>query len=232
MMAIWLIATDFVREQRWFILLILTYIVGITALLALAEHNNNDSLIIFKQEAAYGLFFAVVVAAAVFQNERKTRRIIAVLSKAVPRRDYVAGIVVGVSLTVGIFYAAIFASAFILFPQVSLVAVLKMLVTIAVASLFATVITVLYATFLHPLAATVSAGLTMGLPFLLERFVGPAWARLVPLAALVRSALAFTPEHGAPFDAGAVALALAESAVLWIVASWIFSMRDITMPVE
>lgn len=232
MMAVWLIASNFVREQRWFVLLMLSYITGITALLALVEKRDADSLLVFKQEAAYGLFFAVVIAAAVFQNERKTRRIIAVLSKAVARRQYVAGVIVGVTLTVAIFYAAIFASVFVLFPRAPVGGVLVMTATMMTASLLAAVVTVLYATFLHPLAATAAAGLTLATPFLLERFVGPAWARILPIAALVKTALAFDPAAGTHFDGIAIAIALAECVVLWTVASWIFSLRDITTPVE
>jgi hypothetical protein len=231
MTAVWLIALNFVREQRWFILLMLTYIFGITGLLAAVERDANDALVIFKQEAAYGLFFAVVIAAAVFQNERKTRRIVAVLSKAVARREYVAGIIVGVTLTVAVFYAAVTLSVFVLFPAVRVGGVLLMIVTMMTAALLATVVTVLYATFMHPLAATASAGLTLALPFLLER-MAPAWARVLPMSALVGTALRFSPENGVAFDGAAIAVALAWCAALWIVASWIFSLRDITTPVE
>jgi ABC-type transport system involved in multi-copper enzyme maturation permease subunit len=232
MTAVWLIAANFVREQRWFILLMVTYITGITALLALVEKHDADSLIVFKQEAGYGLFFAVVIAAAVFQNERKTRRIIAVLSKAVARREYVAGVIVGVTLTVATFYAAVFASLFVLFPRADFGAAALMIATMMVASLLASVVTVLYATFLHPLAATAAAGLTLAAPFVLEQYIGEGWARVLPIAALVRTALAFSPERGTRFDGAAITIALAECAALWIVASWIFSLRDITTPVE
>lgn len=232
MTAAWLIALNFVREQRWFILLMLSYIAGITALLALVEKQAEDSLVVLKQEVAYGLFFAVIIAAAVFQNERKTRRIVAVLSKAVARREYVAGVIAGVTLTVAIFYAAVFASILVLFPQAPPGSTALLLVTMMVASVFAAVVTVVYATFLHPLLATALAGLTLGVPFLLERLGGAAWGRIFPLTALVRSALGFTPEHGAHFDATAVAIALAQSVALWMLASWIFSLRDVTTPVE
>jgi hypothetical protein len=101
-----------------------------------------------------------------------------------------------------------------------------------VAGLFASVVTVFFSTFLHPLAATAAAGLTLGAPFLLERVAGRAWADLIPTAALIKSALAFSPAAGVHVEGTAIGLALAESAVLWLLASWIFGLRDITTPVE
>jgi len=229
--AVWLIALNFVREQRWFILLMLAYIAGITALLAFVERNDGDSLLVFKQLAGYGLFFAVILAAAVFQSERKTRRILAVLAKAVARRQYVGGIVLGVTMTVLIFYVSVFGALFVLFPDADPAGAGRMFVTMMSASLLAAVITVTYASFLHPLAATMAAGLTLAAPLVLDRYAGD-WVHALPMATLMKAALTFRPDLPAPFEGTAVALALGESVVLWLLASWFFSLRDITTPVE
>lgn len=233
MRAVWLIGLNFVREQRWFIALMLLYLVGLTGLmLIVGDDRDNETLFIVKQEAVYGIFFAVVVAVSLFQNERKTRRIIAVLAKAVARHEYVAGAILGVNLTTGVFFLGVFASIFVLFPHAPLGTAVVMIVHMLVACLLASIVTVFYSTFLHPLLATGASGLTLTLPLALQRYSHAAWTEFLPAYSLVRRALAFTPQEGLGFDGWLIGLALLESVALWLVSAWIFALRDITTPVE
>ncbi len=233
MRATWLIGLNFVREQRWFIALMMLYIVGLTGLMLIAGGGRDtETLFIIKNEAVYGIFFAVVVAVSLFQNERKTRRIIAVLSKAVARHQYVAGAILGVNLTTAVFFAGVFASIFVLFPHAAVGAAVVMIVHMLVACLLASIVTVFYSTFLHPLLATGAAGLTLALPMALERYTDAAWTQFLPVYALVRHALGFTAQGPLALDGWLILLALLESVVLWLVAAWIFALRDVTTPVE
>ncbi|MDP9268537.1 MAG: hypothetical protein M3P27_09480 [Acidobacteriota bacterium] len=232
MMRVWLIAANVVREQRWFLLLMFAYVVGITALLRTLERNDADALLVFKQEAVYGTLFSVVLAASLFQNERKTRRIIAVLSKAVTRRKYVAGAILGVNLTTAVFYAGVAGSLFVLFPGAKPGGAALMMAHAMAASLLVSVVTLFYTAFLHPLVAASASGLTLGLPLLLEKFFGAGWSGVVPALRLTRAILAYAPDRAFSSDAGMITLALAECVVLWLLASWIFGLRDITTAVE
>jgi ABC-type transport system involved in multi-copper enzyme maturation permease subunit len=231
MMAVWLIATNFLREQRWFILLMLLYIAGVTGLMLIAG-RDPETLLILKQEALYGIFFAVVIAVAFFQNERKTRRIVAVLSKAVSRRQYVAGAIVGVNLTTLIFYAGVAVSLFALYPTARLDGAALMLFQVLVACLLASVVAVFYSTFLHPLLATLGAGLTLAAPMAIEKVVGARYEEVLPAYTLLKGALQYKPDAAFAADPAAVLLALLECGLLWMAASWIFGLRDITTPVE
>ena len=227
-----LIAINVVREQRWFLLLMLVYIIGITALLYFVEKDENDILVVFKQEAVYGTLFSIVIAASLFQNERKTRRIIAVLSKAVSRGEYVAGMIVGVNLTTVLFYAVVFASFFVLFPPASAGGAVVMMVHMLVASLLASVVTVFYTTFLHPLIATAVAGLTLASPLLLEKLAGAGWTRVLPVVALIKEGFGYTLGQPPATDWTLLSIALLECVALWLAAAWIFGLRDITTAVE
>jgi hypothetical protein len=233
MRAVWLIGSNVVREQRWFIVLMLLYLVGITGTIMLVGHREeSDTLLVFQQETLYGVFFSVVVGLSIFQNERKTRRILAVLSKAVARREYVAGAILGVNLTTFVFYAAVYGGLFVLFPHARIADALGMMLSMMVASLLASVVTVLYAACMHPLLATTAAGVTLALPIVVEKVAGPAWANVLPVYSLVREAMSYTPRGGFEVEPGTLVLALAECVVLWAVASWLFSLRDVTTTVE
>lgn len=233
-MAIVLIALNFVREQRWFIVLMLLYVGVVNGLMYYAtttRERDPETLLVVKQEAFYALFFSVIIASAVFQNERKTRRILAVLSKAVSRAEYVAGIVVGVNLCVLVYLAGFAAGVFLLVPEASIGAIGRLLLTVAVASLLGTVVTVFYASFMHPMVATAAAGATLALSAALERLV-PGGATFVPVYALMRDAARFSAEPGYAIDERMVVLGVVQAVAIWLAASWVFARRDITAPVE
>ena len=50
---------------------------------------------LIKQHAAYAVLLGVTLASTAIHNERKTRRILAVLSKGISRWQYVAGMLMG-----------------------------------------------------------------------------------------------------------------------------------------
>jgi hypothetical protein len=233
MRAVWLIGSNVVREQRWFILLMLLYLVGITGtIMVVGQREESDTLLVFRQETVYGIFFSVVIGLSIFQNDRKTRRILAVLSKAVARREYLAGVIAGVNLTTLIYFVAVYGALFVMFPQARIADAAGMMLSMLVAGLLASVVTVLYAACMHPLLATTAAGVTLALPMLLEKVAGPAWAGVLPVYRLVRAAMSYTPESGFVVEPGTLALALVECVALWAVASWLFSLRDVTTTVE
>src|SRR5437870_507112 len=88
-----LITANFFREQRILLSLMLAYVVvggGTLALLAQAP-DADDVVFLIKQHAAYAVLLGVTLASTAIHNERKTRRILAVLSKGISRWQYVAG---------------------------------------------------------------------------------------------------------------------------------------------
>lgn len=234
MTAVLLIALNFMREQRWFILLMIGYLAAITGVVVLSgmDGRDGDTLFILKQETFYGLFFSLILGTSVFHNDRKTRRIIAVLSKAIERRDYIAGIVLGVNLTVLVFYLFVFASFLVLFPQAAAGSVLLMFLSMCVASLLVSLVTVFYSTFLHPFVATAAAGFTLALPFLLERVWGPWAGWVLPAFSITRHALGFDAARAFEPPWSLLGIALVESLLLWLAASWVFARRDIAAAVE
>ncbi|MBI2677744.1 MAG: hypothetical protein HYX28_03080 [Candidatus Koribacter versatilis] len=233
MRRVWLLATNVVREQRWFLLVMFAYITGITGMMLFAgDGREDDVLAVFKQVAAYGTFFSVVIAASLIQTDRKSRQIIAVLSKAVTRREYIAGMIGGVNLSTASYQAAVFASLFVLFRHAPIQTAVVMMLHLLVASLLVSVVTILFTTFLHPLLATGAAGMVLAAPIALEKMGWTWWARAMPAVALIKHALSFTLEQPLAVESGVLTLALAECVALWLLAGWIFERRDVTLAVE
>ena len=97
-----LIAINFAREQRWPILTLLLWVL-LLAFLGLVtdiHRQREDLLFVFKQDAIYVLAFSVFFGGSAIYNERRSRRILGVLSKAVGRQQYLSGLVLGVTLGV------------------------------------------------------------------------------------------------------------------------------------
>ena len=105
MRTVLLIAANFVREQRWPILVLLLWVLVMCVLgLIMDVRNNREDLIdIFRQLPIYGIAFAVFIGGAAIHNERKSRRILAVLSKSVRRGQYISGLLVGMIFALALY---------------------------------------------------------------------------------------------------------------------------------
>ncbi len=99
-----LIAGNFFREQRILLALMVAYVVLGGGTLALLPHapEIEDVIFLIKQHAAYAVLLGVALASTAIHNERKSKRILAVLSKGITRGQYLAGMLLGsVSVLLG-----------------------------------------------------------------------------------------------------------------------------------
>ena len=234
MIPVLLIAANFLREQRWLTVLLVLYAVGGALLFGLGEVKvpSDDVLFYLKQQAAYAILFSVFLAASAIHNERKTRRILAVLSKAVARRDYLAGLLLGVLSVPAIYCLAIALAGTWLARHSGAVPELWTLVGIAtLAALLAAAVTLFFTTFLGPLFATLAAALAMGVPIALERALGHSWGSVLPVYSLVVSVSGASLAR-AHLPWSTLAIAIAEVVALWLLGAAIFARRDITVAVE
>ncbi|HSA92239.1 MAG TPA: hypothetical protein VLE48_04455, partial [Terriglobales bacterium] len=93
-------------------------------------------------------------------------------------------------------------------------------------------IALFFATFLDPLPATAATALVIAAPAALERMLGAAWANAIPVYSLSASAMHFSYDPAWSPGWGGVAVAVVETIVFWLAASWVFERRDIAMAVE
>lgn len=229
-----LIAINFAREQRWPILVLMLWVVvlNLSGLLRL-QTSGEDVLFLFKQVAVYGVAFAVFFGSSAIHNERKTRRILSVLSKSVGREKYIGGLLCGIVFALSIFcFAMALTGTWMLGPAGFPVArVWFLMLCLMTASVLAAAVAVLFSTFLNPLFATLSAIAVMAIPLAAMLF-NSQWASAIPVFSLVELVLrASFSENWIPRWT-LLLLALLESGVCWAAASWIFSRRDIAVAVD
>jgi ABC-type transport system involved in multi-copper enzyme maturation permease subunit len=231
-----LVAVNFVREQRWPILVLMLWVVVISVMGLVIDlrKSGEDVLLVFKQVAAYGIAFAVFFGASAIHNERKTRRILSVLSKSVGREQYIAGLLCGIIFAVAIYcFAMAVTGTWILKPAGFPVAhVWFLMLGLMTASVLAAAIAVFFSTFLNPLFATLCAIFVLALPAAAALQFNSKLAGAIPVYSLVELLMrASFAEHWTP-QWSLVMLGFVESGICWLAASWVFSRRDIAVAVD
>jgi ABC-type transport system involved in multi-copper enzyme maturation permease subunit len=231
-----LIAINFVREQRWPILVLMLW-VGVLIAMGLVydlRQAGEEVLFVFKQVAAYGIAFAVFFGASAIHNERKTRRILSVLSKSVGREQYIAGLLCGIIFAVSIYcFAMAITGTWILAPAGFPAAhVWFLMAYLLVACVLAAAVAVVFSTFLNPLFATLCAILVLALPAAAGFGFDSKWASLVPVYSLVGLLMrASFSEKWTP-QWGLLALGVVDAGLCWLAASWVFGRRDIAVAID
>ncbi|HTZ95554.1 MAG TPA: hypothetical protein VMB18_04090 [Terriglobales bacterium] len=232
-----LIAINFVREQRWPILVLLLWVLllAILGLTTSEARNGEDLLFVFKQVALYVVAFSVFFGSSAIYNDRRSRRILSVLSKDVKRSEYLSGLVLGITITSVIYSFALgltgswtlgeagFRVGHIWFLMLCLVAACALAGTVAL----------MFSTFLNPFIAAGATAAAMGIPAALSYGLGVSQlAYLIPvypLAATVLKSSFNVPEKAFWFP---ILLAIAETLAFLLLSARIFSYVDIAVSVE
>jgi ABC-type transport system involved in multi-copper enzyme maturation permease subunit len=231
-----LIAANFLREQRWLVLVLVLYAGAMAAIFGISEKEVSPEDIAFflRQQSVYAPLFSVFLAVTAIHNERKSRRIVAVLSKALTRSQYIAGLLVGIFVVFGVYCVAIaLAGTWLAHNAHSSVAeVWSLLAMTTVASALTAAVAMFFGTFLPPILAAAATALAIVLPAILETFLGREWGLLLPIYSLLTRLFEKTSARASGVDWPQIAIGVIEIPLFWVLASWIFSGRDVTTAVE
>ncbi len=229
-----LIAWNFVRENRWPLITLLLYVVVFGGAMAyLGEASTEDVLFFLRSVAMYGLAFTGLLAASAINNERRSRRILAVLSKAVERGQYLLGLLTGVMLAAAIYCSAVGAVGTVALARHGAHAgqVWDLVAILIAGFLLVSTTALFFSTFLHPLLAAACAAVALAALGAAGRTLGGAWSSALPAYTLVDSMLSFNFRGWeAPWLATVVAVV--HAAIFWALATVVFSGRDIAVAVE
>ena len=235
-MAIALIAANFLRENRWPIVVLLVWIV-LTALAAGGfgrDRTQADDVVFYvQQQAVYICLFSTFLAAGAIYNERKSRRILLVLAKAVKRSEYLLAIVTG-TLALASLAGALFGLCCLwLVHRGGLPAqrIWPMVVVLLALSVVASTLALLFSTFLNPYFAITLTLVVMSGPWLVH-FGRASVSLWIPGLPLLLNLLRFSFHSPWRVNWNAVVVSLLQSAVFYGLATTVFARRDIAVPVE
>jgi hypothetical protein len=233
MRPILLMAGNYVRMQ-WVTLVIMTvYLAAIGGLFSVHQ-QSQEVLFFLHSQPLYVLFLALMLAVPAIQTDRKSRRLLAVLSKGIHRWQYLGGILSGCAVMTALFSFLIWATAYRLCvrggdPTDGL--------GLLAGALFACCLTasaagLLYSTFLHPLLATGAATITLILPLGFAVGTNSRPAKLLfPVAGLVNTIVHF--DFGGTNDLWPLIVSAAIATfAFWFIGAAIFARRDVTTSPE
>jgi ABC-type transport system involved in multi-copper enzyme maturation permease subunit len=233
MRVILLIGVNFVRSQWIALAVMAAYMAGIGGVFQW-HVQRADVLFFLRWHSGYAVFLGTMIAIPALQAERKSRRILAVLSKGIHRWQYLGGILCGCAIISAIFCLLVGGIAGWLCRQGGLspeglgplmLALFFCCVAAASVGLFCSI-------FLHPLFATAATSAILLLPFAMDAAGWKMPIGLFPVPAMVRTLMEFQFEPTGS-DAGAIISgALLQIAVFWLAAAVIFARRDVTISPE
>ncbi len=237
MFPVLLIAGNVIREQRWpvvFLVLWCAVIAGAFSFGYDVELVQNDFVFLLGQQALYAVGFSAFVSAFTLHNELRSRRILGVLSKAIARGQYLAGLLLGVFACSALYCGAIVLSSLWIARGLPIAGIqfAGLAVVLIVACLLTAAMSLFFSTFLNPLPATAATTALIALPAALALAFGDAWVQIIPVYALAKAVLRFSFDAAWSPGGSLLALALAEAVVFWMAASWSFARLDIAVAVE
>jgi len=231
-----LIAINFVREQRWPILVLLLWVL-LLAFLGLVtdiRHERDDLLFVFNGIAVYVVAFSIFFGGSAIYNERRSRRILGVLSKAIGRQQYLSGLVIGVTLASAIYCLALGVTGSWTLGEAGfpVAQVWYLMLCLVAACTLAGTVALTCSTFLNPFLAAGATATVLGVPALAGRFLGSQWAYVIPVWPLTAKVVESTFDSPGVASWSPLALAALETLAFWLLAARIFSYVDIAVAVE
>ena len=230
MRVILLLATNFARTQ-WIAASIMTVYLAAIGVVFGWHERQPDARFFLEWHSYYVILLVTMLAIPAIWSERKSRRILAVLSKGIGRWQYLGGILFGCGMISAWLCFVVGAVSVWLFhkggghasgvPAFTLVLFLCS-VTAAAVALFCSV-------FLHPLLAAVATLVILLLPLATE---GAGWyppGELFPVTAVIRVLRDFQFQRLGGGIWTIAAGALLEAIFFWVAASMAFRRRDVTI---
>jgi len=223
-----LLARNFVRQNRWLLLAFVLWPFLLGAFEWSPHHAADPETVagLLKQEIFYGVVVVQFLASSAIYNEKRSRRIVGVLSKAVSRAEYLVGLLLACGVFAVIYFGAVAASLIWLvrYSTPLLIECGALMVNAVCAVLWTGSLALLFSTLLHPIAAASFAGAAAFAPFA----VSNPNVMLAPAAHLMEAAGSFA----ATVPWNALMAAACESVAFLVCATQVFSSRDITVSIE
>jgi len=228
MIPLLLLARSFIRQNRWLLVAFVVWPFLLGAFTWSPDHRANRVEVteIVQQEVFYGVAVVAFLTSSAVYNEKRSRRIIGVLSKGISRGQYLCGLLLACSAFALIYFAAVAGSVIWLVGTSgpTLAACVCLLAEGFSAAFWAAALSLLFATFLHPFLAAAIAGSAAFAPLAMSK----------PYAAIASAAMLMSSAGGLAANIvwPAAVAALLEGVAFTLIAIRIFGTRDVTVSIE
>jgi hypothetical protein len=231
-----LMAGNFLREHRWPALLLLAWI-ALLALVAADLGRRNaipeDVMFYIAQQAIFICVFSAFLAADAIHNDRKSKRILLVLSKAITRSEYLLAPLVGTTAA-AIVYSVLFDVCCLWLTDRARMpssGILPLVLLVIAGSILAASVSLFFSTFLNPYVAIAATVLLLTAPGSLH-LQHYAWSAWLPGYSILLKMIELKLIPDATIQWKTIVVALAQAVFFWGMAAAVFNRKDIAVPVE
>src|SRR5215472_4181248 len=233
MKAIFLLGINFVRSQLMLVAIVLAYVVCLAGFLAFHE-QLPDVLFFIRQQAVYAVALGAMVMIPSIQTERKSRRILGVLSKGIHRWQYLGGLLCGAVLIEGIFCLAVGLASLWLARrgEMPVAGLAELMLMLFLASAAAASVALFCSLFLHPILAVGATALILFFPYAAEARGWHPPSQLFPVFSATQAALGFSFQKPLSGLWRIGMEAILQVIVFWVAASLVFARKDVAVATE
>ncbi len=231
-----MMAVNFLRQRRWPVLLLFGWIL-LTAALAgdfgRGRPAEQDVVFHAQHQSIYICIFSAFLAADALQAERKSRRILLLLAKAVSRAEYLLAVLAGTT-TLAVAYALLSAMCSVWLTARTMVpsaGVLELVPLVVAGAMISASMAVFLSTILNPYFATACTLAIFAAPIAVQAQHHAGWVWLPGFPLLVQFVRFNFHGNWSP-NWMTLVTAVLESIVLWMAAAAIFERKDIAVPLE
>ena len=235
MRSVLLLAIAFVRHNLWLLIMLSLWPWLFSGVLSFEGENQiSDYASTLQQESFYGILIIGFMATAALNNEQKSRRVIAVLSKAVSRGEYLSSFLGGVFLVGLCFTSSVAIATWIATLRIhpNLIQLTVFLLAVLLSALWIASLSLMFSTFLSPLLTTLFTGLGVGTTLLGLHSPNRAWALLAPTSSIFPALMANPLSHWWRLSWLPLASAITEILIFLAIGAWAFQYRDLTRALE
>jgi hypothetical protein len=231
-----LLAWNYLREQKVFIIVLSIYLAAGTGWLALSSETPqlDDLAFLVKQQVEYAIVFGLFMISGVIFTDRRTRRILMVLAKGINRSQYLAGIYLGSAAALMGYLLLSWVASAVLLTRVGVASssLSELILAAVVASLLSAAIALLYSTMVHPLLAVMFSVITMAVPHALAKIVAPGFDAVLPVYVISAAVLGWDPHQPFAIPPYMLLIAITEIGIFFLLAAVTFSGRDLALSVD
>ena len=236
MRKVFLIAINHLRDQRWILLTMFGYALFMSTMMGVIVHRPNyqDASFFVEQQMWFSVLFSMFLATSAVNTDMRTRRMQAILSKAVERWQYLLGILVGITMAITSYCAVVALLGFALSSRAGhpLPGILPLGSSVLLAAVAVEALGILFGLVLPPIfATTATVGFLTTVPLLAIRFA-PWLIYLAPVALLATQTVRQFNSGHAPLIRVSVTATAIYAVVVFCIALLVFNRRDLARATE
>ena len=236
MRKVFLIAINHLRDQRWILLTMFGYALFMSTMMGVIVHRPNyqDASFFVEQQMWFAVLFSMFLATSAVNTDMRTRRMQAILSKAVERWQYLLGILVGITMAITSYCLVVGLLGVILSNRAGhpLPGIFTLAANVLLAALAVEALGILFGLVLPPIfATTATVGFLTTIPLLAIRFA-PWLIYLAPVALLATQTVRQFNSGRAPLIRMSVTATAIYAVVVFGIALVVFKRRDLARATE